>query len=349
MERVFTRSEVSRHATPEDAWIIVSGRVYDITLCLKKHPPGLDAVLPHLGKDCTEVFNSTHSEGTQERLLKQCDLGRAVAAVHVHALLSSAASEGDAGAAAGGQGQGHPIQRSKTLPDLANSSPPSPPSSPVDGSPVHKSFDGAIPVLAVEQPHGPAALSAPAACRLPQGPPLPVIEGLRAGAGAVATDAAQQKMSPSRLRVSSLGKDCPKPADWQQQRSPEGSPTGSPDSSPKVPGLDVAAAGAACSPSMKTRPGSPRGLTVHMNEIALDGRKKPQLNRMRSSPNVLCVRLGGSPEAVRASPPERAPPLQPLSCSDGDVQGLAVFPPPPQADAKPQNVSPSSDLGSAAQ
>lgn len=48
--------EVSRHNSPDDAWIVLFGVVFDITLFIKYHPGGLDPVREFLGKDGSSAF-----------------------------------------------------------------------------------------------------------------------------------------------------------------------------------------------------------------------------------------------------------------------------------------------------
>eukprot|EP00850_Spirogloea_muscicola_P014326 SM000102S09184 [mRNA] locus=s102:160005:161361:+ [translate_table: standard] len=52
----FTAQEVARHAAPDDAWIIVGGKVYDVTEYVEEHPGG-DAILAHAGGDATTGFH----------------------------------------------------------------------------------------------------------------------------------------------------------------------------------------------------------------------------------------------------------------------------------------------------
>jgi len=55
VEMIFTINEVSKHNTPNDAWIIFEGGVYDITLFIPLHPGG--AILnDFLGQDVKNVW-----------------------------------------------------------------------------------------------------------------------------------------------------------------------------------------------------------------------------------------------------------------------------------------------------
>ena len=49
----YTRAEVSLHKTPQDLWIIVDGKVYDVTKWLKHHPGGERILQNHGGQDAT--------------------------------------------------------------------------------------------------------------------------------------------------------------------------------------------------------------------------------------------------------------------------------------------------------
>lgn len=56
----FTREEVKKHCTPDDAWIIVDGDVYDITKFAKMHPGGKQTLLDYAGQDATDDFFGLH-------------------------------------------------------------------------------------------------------------------------------------------------------------------------------------------------------------------------------------------------------------------------------------------------
>ncbi|XP_010924798.1 cytochrome B5-like protein [Elaeis guineensis] len=53
--KTYTKEEVSVHNKRDDCWIIVKGKVYDVTPYVEEHPGG-DAILNNAGGDSTEGF-----------------------------------------------------------------------------------------------------------------------------------------------------------------------------------------------------------------------------------------------------------------------------------------------------
>ncbi|EEF48168.1 cytochrome B5-like protein [Ricinus communis] len=53
--KLYSKSEVSVHDKRTDCWIIIKGKVYDVTSYVEVHPGG-DAILGHAGGDATEGF-----------------------------------------------------------------------------------------------------------------------------------------------------------------------------------------------------------------------------------------------------------------------------------------------------
>merc|ERR1712160_232340 len=53
-------SEVAKHTTKADCWVVVSGQVLNVTNFLSEHPGGELAILTFAGKDATEEFNMIH-------------------------------------------------------------------------------------------------------------------------------------------------------------------------------------------------------------------------------------------------------------------------------------------------
>jgi len=60
--RRYTLAEVAQHATEEDCWIVVSGKVYDTTKFNKSHPGGGSSIFINAGTDTTEEFEAIHSK-----------------------------------------------------------------------------------------------------------------------------------------------------------------------------------------------------------------------------------------------------------------------------------------------
>lgn len=70
-------AEVKRHVTKDDLWLLIDGKVYDVTPFLNLHPGGGHLVLEAAGKDSTSLFERTHGEGLRYslRLLNQFFIG----------------------------------------------------------------------------------------------------------------------------------------------------------------------------------------------------------------------------------------------------------------------------------
>merc|ERR1711937_804195 len=56
----YTVEEVGKHTTKADCWVILDGKVLNVTNFLSQHPGGELAILTFAGKDATEEFNMIH-------------------------------------------------------------------------------------------------------------------------------------------------------------------------------------------------------------------------------------------------------------------------------------------------
>merc|ERR1711990_101050 len=56
----YTVEEVAKHNTKNDCWVILGGKVLDVTSFLGQHPGGELAILTFAGKDATEEFDMIH-------------------------------------------------------------------------------------------------------------------------------------------------------------------------------------------------------------------------------------------------------------------------------------------------
>ncbi|ONI26139.1 hypothetical protein PRUPE_1G006400 [Prunus persica] len=67
--KFFTLAQVSEHNTPKDCWLIINGKVYDVTKFLEDHPGGDDVLLSATGKDATDDFEDVgHSDNARDML-----------------------------------------------------------------------------------------------------------------------------------------------------------------------------------------------------------------------------------------------------------------------------------------
>ncbi|KAJ5889140.1 hypothetical protein N7504_009950 [Penicillium tannophilum] len=74
MAKVFDAAEVAKHNTRESCWVVLYGKVYDVTDFLSSHPGGAKIILKLAGKDATEEYDPIHPPGILEEELKpeQC-------------------------------------------------------------------------------------------------------------------------------------------------------------------------------------------------------------------------------------------------------------------------------------
>ncbi|KAJ5449337.1 Cytochrome b5 [Penicillium cf. griseofulvum] len=68
---MYTLEEVQRHNKPDDVWIILHNKVYDVTKYLEDHPGGSAILIEVAGTDATEAFEETgHSDEAREDLVQ---------------------------------------------------------------------------------------------------------------------------------------------------------------------------------------------------------------------------------------------------------------------------------------
>ena len=50
-------SEVRKHRKKDDAWLVLNGRVFNVTQYMDYHPGGVKTLMAGVGKDCTALFS----------------------------------------------------------------------------------------------------------------------------------------------------------------------------------------------------------------------------------------------------------------------------------------------------
>ncbi|KAK7427702.1 hypothetical protein QQZ08_005808 [Neonectria magnoliae] len=73
MAKVFDAAEVAKHNTADSCWVVLYGKVYDVTKFLPEHPGGKKIILKLAGKDATEEYDPVHPPGILEENLSPED------------------------------------------------------------------------------------------------------------------------------------------------------------------------------------------------------------------------------------------------------------------------------------
>ncbi|GAB7344913.1 hypothetical protein MBLNU457_3349t1 [Dothideomycetes sp. NU457] len=60
-EQLISVEEISKHNTSEDCWIVVDGKVWDMTEFAPQHPGGPRIITKHAGRDASTSYNEVHA------------------------------------------------------------------------------------------------------------------------------------------------------------------------------------------------------------------------------------------------------------------------------------------------
>ncbi|KZT29405.1 cytochrome b5 [Neolentinus lepideus HHB14362 ss-1] len=63
MSKTVNLEELKQHTSKDKLWLLVSGKIYDVTNFIDEHPGGDEVMLAEAGKDATEAFEDVgHSD-----------------------------------------------------------------------------------------------------------------------------------------------------------------------------------------------------------------------------------------------------------------------------------------------
>merc|ERR1719421_374040 len=119
--KTFELDEVAKHTTKADCWVVLHGRVLNVTDFLGDHPGGELAILTFAGKDATPEFDMIHPPDVIEKYLDPA----ATLGVLAGSAAAAAALEGGGGgggAAGGDKGKGKGPDDSKVWGDYPHNS-----------------------------------------------------------------------------------------------------------------------------------------------------------------------------------------------------------------------------------
>jgi cytochrome b involved in lipid metabolism len=75
-QNYYSMSEVAKHTTKSDCWVIINGDVLNVTKFLSEHPGGELAILTFAGKDATEEFDMIHPPGVIAKYAPDVVIGK---------------------------------------------------------------------------------------------------------------------------------------------------------------------------------------------------------------------------------------------------------------------------------
>ncbi|KAG0608743.1 hypothetical protein M758_8G128800 [Ceratodon purpureus] len=68
-KKVYTLEEVGQHVAQDDCWMVINGKVYNLTSFMDDHPGGDDVLLQVAGRDATNEFEDVgHSKAAIEQM-----------------------------------------------------------------------------------------------------------------------------------------------------------------------------------------------------------------------------------------------------------------------------------------
>ncbi|KUI72737.1 Cytochrome b5 [Cytospora mali] len=70
-----TLADLSKHRTPQDAWVAIHGKVYDVSKFFEDHPGGGEVLMSVAGTDATEEFDYVDHSDDAFRTMEKIEVG----------------------------------------------------------------------------------------------------------------------------------------------------------------------------------------------------------------------------------------------------------------------------------
>eukprot|EP00891_Asterochloris_glomerata_P002688 jgi/Astpho2/2688/e_gw1.00050.210.1_t len=77
--KTFGLADCKQHTTEKDCWLIIGGKVYNVTDFLDEHPGGFDIIISATGKsalDATEDFEEIGHSNSAREMLDKYEIGK---------------------------------------------------------------------------------------------------------------------------------------------------------------------------------------------------------------------------------------------------------------------------------
>ncbi|CAN6286796.1 unnamed protein product [Urochloa humidicola] len=75
LTKLYSMKEAALHNTPDDCWVVIDGKIYDVTKYLEDHPGGADVLLEATGKDAKEEFDDAGHSKSAKKLMEDYFIG----------------------------------------------------------------------------------------------------------------------------------------------------------------------------------------------------------------------------------------------------------------------------------
>ncbi|KXZ52484.1 hypothetical protein GPECTOR_9g528 [Gonium pectorale] len=73
--KVFSLADIKQHMSDKSCWLVVHGKVYDVTEFLEEHPGGYDIIVSSTGRDATSDFEEIGHSNSAKKLLEKYLIG----------------------------------------------------------------------------------------------------------------------------------------------------------------------------------------------------------------------------------------------------------------------------------
>ncbi|KAG0489292.1 hypothetical protein HPP92_008103 [Vanilla planifolia] len=73
--KIYALSDVSKHNSREDCWLVINGKVYDVTRFMEDHPGGDEVLLAVTGKDASNDFEDVGHSSTAKAMMEEYYVG----------------------------------------------------------------------------------------------------------------------------------------------------------------------------------------------------------------------------------------------------------------------------------
>ncbi len=73
--QLYTKDEVAKHNKAADNWIIIYGKVYDVSKIREDHPGGPEILDKHAGMDATHAFEEVFHSDYSRTQMKELQIG----------------------------------------------------------------------------------------------------------------------------------------------------------------------------------------------------------------------------------------------------------------------------------